>query len=289
MVLRVQRITDSVPSHASTYSRVSVATPDRWVRKFSATRSPVSRVRARPATPASSVPGSTHMPSTDSGLHRTSSSSSNVRRATCRPAGTPAAFATNTPLACRSSGTVPSVVTSPGPTSSSSARRSVSSRSAGSSGIVGSGGCVRARFDEAGPALLDEVDGAAADRIRVLFPLTVVGDDEHPRVLLSERRELLDHVGVVAAAEHPAHPAQDRLLRLQHGQLPRPADHLVDELLPARFAQLSHSQSSPWEIKRSAGILEVQRCRRQPLPKHSSRGTRRGPMRSARWPAPATP
>ena len=66
MVLRVSRIATPVPATASTYRRVSVATPDSLPRKFSAVRSPVRIARSEPLTTATTVVRSTRVPSSTS-------------------------------------------------------------------------------------------------------------------------------------------------------------------------------------------------------------------------------
>ena len=59
MVLRVQQMRALWPLTASTSVAVAVATPLRWPRKFSATRSAVSMPRAGPAMTAMRSPGAT--------------------------------------------------------------------------------------------------------------------------------------------------------------------------------------------------------------------------------------
>ena len=64
-VLRVSQIRATGPA-ASTNRRVSEATPDRWQRKLSALRSPVSTERNGPDTSPTLVPGATTSPSSRS-------------------------------------------------------------------------------------------------------------------------------------------------------------------------------------------------------------------------------
>ena len=86
-------------------------------------RSPTSSARAEPATSAISSPARTRSPSRLCAATRTlGSSCRNASNATSSPASTQSAFTRNTPRACCAAGTVASVVTSPAPTSSSSAR-----------------------------------------------------------------------------------------------------------------------------------------------------------------------
>ena len=62
-VLRVSRIAAPEPRMVSVQIRVRVATPDRWVSRFSAVRSAVSRSRTGPAALSSTSPGRTMAPS----------------------------------------------------------------------------------------------------------------------------------------------------------------------------------------------------------------------------------
>ena len=73
-VLRVSQIRATGPA-ASTNRRVSEATPDRWHRKLSALRSPVSTDRSGPDTSPTLVPGLTASPSSTSHCTCTSGSS----------------------------------------------------------------------------------------------------------------------------------------------------------------------------------------------------------------------
>src|SRR6266700_1127053 len=63
VVLRVQQMRVRVPAMRRTNSWVAVATPERWPRKLSATRSAASTVRAGPATVISAVLAATSAPS----------------------------------------------------------------------------------------------------------------------------------------------------------------------------------------------------------------------------------
>ena len=65
VVLRVSQtwVAGLAAATASTSSRVALATPDRWHRKFSAVRSAVSRVRSGARTVATASPGATRSPS----------------------------------------------------------------------------------------------------------------------------------------------------------------------------------------------------------------------------------
>src|SRR5262245_13382359 len=122
VVLRVSRITPPVPSIALTYSRVSVATPESRMRKFSAVRSAVMRLAAEPETVASAAPAGTSCPSLTVDLNFTfGSTSRNVMPAMLMPDTTPGCFATIAARAPTFDGTAFSVVTSPVPTSSESA------------------------------------------------------------------------------------------------------------------------------------------------------------------------
>ena len=122
VVLRVSRMTAPVPAMASTYLRVSVATPDRRIRKFSAVRSAVMMLAAEPVTVASAAPAGTSWPSRATGLNLSEASTSrNVSPAMSMPEMMPGALATMAARAPTFEGTALSVVTSPVPTSSDSA------------------------------------------------------------------------------------------------------------------------------------------------------------------------
>src|SRR5690242_16198632 len=145
-----------VPSIAWTYRAVSVATPDRWPRKLSATRSPARIQRAEPATSATRPP-SRHSPSCTCACQRSSGSRRrNTDSAACRPQITPGAFCSMRARARAFSGTVARLVTSPFPRSSRSAR-SISScitaqRSSGRRADPSRGGGLRDQLGQRGPA-----------------------------------------------------------------------------------------------------------------------------------------
>ena len=91
--------------------------------RFRARRSAVRMDRAEPLTLPKTVPASMASPS--EAVHETSRSESTAlktRSATARPASVPSAFARNRAVACLPAAMVASVVTSPRPTSSASAR-----------------------------------------------------------------------------------------------------------------------------------------------------------------------
>src|SRR6266508_3806442 len=139
VVLRVHRT--SAGRAASTTLRVRVATPDRWPRKFMATRSARSTDRAGPSTTARVSPDRTASPSRT--FHETStapnrSSAATISKAACAvpvPARTPSAFARSSARHRAVSGTTEDVVTSPEGESSRSAR-STASRTPSSVGAI---------------------------------------------------------------------------------------------------------------------------------------------------------
>src|ERR1043165_7050699 len=98
--------------------------PDMRPRKFSAMRSPVSSARAGPRTSASTVRFATREPSKTCAVKLTRSSSSyHTASAMPSPATTPSCLAMIRPPSNAFAGTMLSVVTSPLPMSSASARR----------------------------------------------------------------------------------------------------------------------------------------------------------------------
>ena len=125
MVLRVSATLAWVCAIASAMVAVPVATPDRCPRKFSATRSPLSRPRAGPEMVPITVPGWTRLPSgSRSEMTIRGSTSSQARRAQSVPAMTPGSRETSATRAVSSAPMVESLVRSPArPRSSSSAAR----------------------------------------------------------------------------------------------------------------------------------------------------------------------
>src|SRR5690606_20845952 len=122
-VLRVSSRRIRSPANASTQARVSVAIPHRRCRKFSAVRSAVRMARTGPSTSPKTRPGSTTRPSsTKKWTWHRGSNRRKVRRAASSPATTSRSLHRKLALATWSAGTSASVVRSPGPTSSASAR-----------------------------------------------------------------------------------------------------------------------------------------------------------------------
>ena len=137
-VLRVQTMRAFVPATAFTSAAVAVAVPDSGPRKFSATRSAVSKLRAGPLTVASRVPAATSEPSgavtsnvTDGSIIR------NAAWAQISPAIWPGLRATNRAVAVVCAAMVSWLVMSPArPRSSSSAARTLFSTSSAGGGRV---------------------------------------------------------------------------------------------------------------------------------------------------------
>ena len=75
VVLRVSSTFAPVPCTARAARADIVATPDRWARKFSAVRSPVSSARALPSIVSTGPPCSRHSPSATNRSQRASGSS----------------------------------------------------------------------------------------------------------------------------------------------------------------------------------------------------------------------
>ena len=125
VVLRVSATRTFAPSEAATNACVSVATPDRCCRKFSAVRSPASSACAGPRTLATSVPLATGSPSATLARTRVRQSK-RVKTASMRPSPhtTPRSPATMSASASCVSSMTAALVTSPRPTSSSRARSS---------------------------------------------------------------------------------------------------------------------------------------------------------------------
>ena len=122
-VLRVSRMIACVVETASTNLRVKVAIPDMRPRKFRAVRSPVRSARAGPSTSARTVRLVTFDPSSTFARNSTLSFKASITCfATISPATTPSCLATIRPRSDAFAGTIVSVVTSPVPISSSSAR-----------------------------------------------------------------------------------------------------------------------------------------------------------------------
>ena len=125
VVLRVSVTRTLAPSAAATNACVSVAMPDRCCRKFSAVRSPASSAAAGPRTDATTPPGAIGSPS-DTFMRTRVRQSKRVNTASTTPS--PHTTARSRAMISASASCVSSitddVVTSPRPTSSSSARSS---------------------------------------------------------------------------------------------------------------------------------------------------------------------
>ena len=143
MVLRVSRICAVPPASrtACTTRAVAVATPESRPRKFSAVRSAVRMLRAEPSTASTDVAGLAPHPRAAVSASTCSSGStrSNTAIATGMPEITPYSFWRILASARAPTSTVASVVASPSPTSSASAR-SISSSVSGSMGAERVGG-----------------------------------------------------------------------------------------------------------------------------------------------------
>ena len=96
--------------------------PDSRPRKFSAVRSAVSSARAEPVARSTTAPASRHSPTGPSSSSTSGSSRRNTAAATSSPEITPGAFCVIVARARAAASTVASVVASPSPTSSASAR-----------------------------------------------------------------------------------------------------------------------------------------------------------------------
>ena len=96
VVLRVSRTTQPVPATVAAKAAVRVATPERWVRKFRAVRSPTRIDASGPRPRPSTCPAATASPSRTRGRPSTSgSTAAKVRATRSVPATTPSARATS--------------------------------------------------------------------------------------------------------------------------------------------------------------------------------------------------
>src|SRR5659263_734237 len=134
VVFRVHAMRACVCATAAARCAVAVATPLRWPRRLSATRSPVRRARVGPATSRTTSPGATASPSPRTTSTRTAGSSiCQASQPTSTPGITPGCRATTRNVDRWSAGTMLFVVRSPAaPRSSASAWRT-----SGSSRVVG--------------------------------------------------------------------------------------------------------------------------------------------------------
>src|SRR5262245_12938902 len=128
-VLRVSTMRAPLPATASTKRRASVAIPQRRPRKLSAVRSPARIARRSPATSASAVPAPTRSPSRQRASKAGARSSSRkTASANGSPHTTSAWRASMRAAPRRPAATTRGLVTSPGPRSSSRARRTSGSQ-----------------------------------------------------------------------------------------------------------------------------------------------------------------